>query len=175
MLQSFLELAKDRYSCRSFSSEPVASSDLKQILQAACLAPSAVNTQSCQLCLVTDPVKMRKMNELRNWFGAAALIIVCIPAQASWTRAQDHQNFILTDLGILIDHMALCTTSLGLGSCIIGSFDSHAIQRTLGIPDNLYPMAVLALGHPSAEAAPGPMHSNRKSIAQRLVPGSDQP
>lgn len=175
MAQSFLDLAKARYSCRSFSSEPVASSDLQQILQAACLAPSAVNTQSCQLCLVTNKYKLQKMNEIRNWFGANALIIICTPAQGSWTRAQDHQNFVLTDLGILIDHMALCTTSLGLGSCIIGSFDSKAIKKVLDIPADLYPMAVLAVGHPSADATPGPMHANRKSIAQRLVPSSDQP
>lgn len=170
---AFLELAKQRYSCRKYTTEPVSSADLKQILEAACLAPSAVNTQSCQFYVVNTQEKMQKMAALRNWFGATALIVVCTPSQASWTRRQDQQNFALTDLGILIDHMALCTTSLNLGSCIICSFDPKEVQAALGIPTDSYPMAVLAVGHMVEGEQPSEKHFSRLSVEQRLLPGSD--
>lgn len=172
-MMDFLKLAQERYSCRQFSAEPVSSDDLNKILEAARLAPSAVNTQSCQLYVVNTPEKMQKMQALRSWFGATALIVVCTPEHASWTRGFDRQNFTFVDLGILLDHMALCATSLGLGSCIMGSFNPKVVRETLQISDDLYPMAVLAVGHPSAEAVPSESHFSRKALQERLIAGSD--
>lgn len=170
---SFLDLAQKRYSCRSFSTAPVSNAELFQILEAARLAPSAVNSQSCQLFAINTPQKMQKMNALRNWFGAQAVIVGCVPLHASWSRINDSQNFALFDLGIMFDHMALCASSLGLGTCIIGSFDISQMRQTLNLPDSLYPMIALAVGHPSADSKPSEQHFLRKPLKERLVPGSD--
>lgn len=172
-MHSFLQLAQERFSCRHFSQEPVTKDELQQILQAACLAPSAVNSQSCQLYVVQDSEKLQKLAKLRNWFGATALIVVCLPEQASWERMADGQNFALVDVGILVDHMSLCATELGLGSCIIGSFAPEQVRSCLQIANNLYPMAVLALGHKDSESKPAPAHNQRKSITERIIAGSD--
>ena len=42
----FLELAKERYSCRSFTDKPVEQEKLDLILEAGRVAPSARNSQS---------------------------------------------------------------------------------------------------------------------------------
>lgn len=44
-MQSFLELARARYSCRSFDSKPVESEKITKILQAGQVAPTCVNRQ----------------------------------------------------------------------------------------------------------------------------------
>ena len=48
----FLELARRRYSVRSYKSDPVEDDRLQQVLEAACIAPTAANRQAFQLIVV---------------------------------------------------------------------------------------------------------------------------
>lgn len=50
----FLELAKKRYSVRSYSDSPVEKEKLDYVLEFARLTPSATNVQPWQLYVVTD-------------------------------------------------------------------------------------------------------------------------
>lgn len=168
-------LAQQRFSCRSFAPQPIPSEILSKVLEAACLAPSAVNTQSCMLHLVKDPQNHEMFKDIRDWYGAAAVVVVGIPYNASFTRTQDHLNYALVDLGILLSHMALSATSHGLASCIIASFDPNAVRAALQIPMEVSPVIALALGYPDEQAKPSDMHFSRLSIEQRLLPSSDQP
>lgn len=169
----FNSLAKLRYSCRSFAQKAIPSQDLKQILEAACLAPSAMNSQSCMLHLVKDPEVLKNIGDVRDWRGAQAIIVVCVPHNGSFTRTQDCLNYTLVDLGILLDHMALSATSLGLGSCIMASFDPNAMRVALQIPMEFSPVVALALGYPDENGGPGDGHFSRLSVEQRLLPNSD--
>ena len=56
---SFLELAKRRYSVRSYKDIPVEEEKLKQVLEAGRVAPSAVNFQPLHFVVAQDE-KMRK-------------------------------------------------------------------------------------------------------------------
>ena len=50
------------------------------------------------------------------------------------------------DAGIAAQTIQLAAYTRDLGCCIFLSFDPHKIREALGIPENLEPLLVLALG-----------------------------
>ena len=59
----FIQLAAARYSCRSYTGQPVSREDLDACAKAACLAPSARNSQPWRIILVDDPEVVAKVRE----------------------------------------------------------------------------------------------------------------
>lgn len=55
----FLKLAQERYSCRKFEDKPVEDEKIDALLQAAQLAPTAVNFQPQRILVLTDKEKKR--------------------------------------------------------------------------------------------------------------------
>ena len=67
---NFLELVKNRYSCRAYKSLSVEREKLDYILECVRLAPSAVNKQPWRFRIVkneTDKVKLQECYN-REWF-----------------------------------------------------------------------------------------------------------
>ena len=60
---SFLKLAAERYSCRGFQSKPVSDEDIAAILEAARLAPTAVNKQPVHVWVMKSPEARAKLKE----------------------------------------------------------------------------------------------------------------
>ena len=54
-MNDFLSLARDRYSCREFTDQPVEAQKIDALLEAARLAPTAVNKQPWHAWVITDP------------------------------------------------------------------------------------------------------------------------
>ena len=54
--------------------------------------------------------------------------------------------------------------SLGLGSCWVRSFDEEAVKRTIAIPENARPQAIITLGTPD-ENPPEPSRISITHIA----------
>ena len=74
----FLELAKTRYSCRSFSSKKVEKEKLEKILEAGRIAPTAVNYQPQRILVLQDPEKLEKLKECTKYgWGAPVIMIIC--------------------------------------------------------------------------------------------------
>ena len=74
---SFLELAKERYSCRKFSNRLVEPEKLEQILQAGMAAPTAKNFQPVHLWVLSSKESIEKVNQVtRCIYGATTVIAV---------------------------------------------------------------------------------------------------
>lgn len=149
----FFELITKRYSVRRYKSHEVEEEKLQKVLEAACLAPTAVNKQPFQIMVI----KTRgREDELRRIYGAdwfvEAPIIICMCALPSegWTR-RDGKNYTEVDVAIALDHLILEATSLGLGTCWIAAFDLKAAREVLGIPDEVLPLLFTPLGYPAHE------------------------
>lgn len=152
---SFLELAKKRYSVRSYLDKPVEKEKLLQVLEAARIAPSAVNKQPWHFIVVTDKIIKNKIAETypRDWFKTVpAVIVVCGDHSKSWKR-NDGKNHCDIDVAIAIDHMTLAATDLGLGTCWVCAFDAKQCHKALELPENLEVVALLPIGYP-ADTAP---------------------
>jgi len=147
----FSELIARRYSVRAYKPDPVEDDKLRQVLEAARLAPTAANRQSFQLIVIRTAGKQAELKRLyqREWFLQAPLIIcVCaLPSQA-WAR-RDGKNYTDVDATIAMDHLILAATNLGLGTCWVAAFDPQAAREILQLPEGVEPIAFTPLGYPA--------------------------
>jgi nitroreductase len=85
----------------------------------------------------------------REWFvDAPAIIAVCVDTKSAWRRL-DGISYGFVDAAIVMDHIILVATELGLGTCWIGSFKLHEAQEALGLPDHIHPVVFSPLGYPN--------------------------
>ena len=61
----------------------------------------------------------------------------------------DNLNRFMKDVGIVAQSMLLMATEEGLGGCMIGNFSAQAIRDGIGLPEDLQPLLVVALGKPA--------------------------
>lgn len=152
---AFLDLIKARYSVRSYASTPVEEAKLNAVLEAARLAPTAANLQPFRLIVAQVKDQEAEMQRVyrRHCFAQAPLAICAcaIPAQG-WVRAADGFNCTIMDVAIVMDHLILAATELGLGTCWVAAFDVAAARRVFGLPDGVEPIALTPLGYPSDHA-----------------------
>lgn len=162
----FLELVNNRYSVRQYQDKEIEKEKLLTVIEAARLAPSAVNYQPLHYIIVSDPEKKEKLMESypRKWISSApTIIIVCLDRSKSWKRrdGKDHGDI---DGGIAIEHMALAATNIGLGTCIVCAFDSKKVHNDLELPSNMEVIALLPIGYPADQEIPDKKRDSLKYI-----------
>ena len=165
----FIEIAKKRYSVRSYKDKKVEEEKLKKILEAAHVAPTAANLQPIRLLTVQSKEGLGKIGKGANLYGAPLAIIVCADHKKAWVRPFDKKRTTDIDASILTDHMMLQATELGLGSVWICYFKPDVIRREFGLPDHLEPANILAVGYPNEEAADPERHSQTRIPVEELV------
>ena len=155
----FLKLAKDRFSVRDFASRPVEEEKLEKILEAAKVAPTAVNYQPQKLYVVKSPDAVARLAAIRPIFGAPMAIIICYDENISWKNSRDggHDSGEV-DASIITTHMMMEAWEQGIGSCWIGAFSPAAVANAFGIPPNEHPVAILPLGYAAEGCKPSERH-----------------
>lgn len=163
----FLELAKQRYSCRGFASKKVEDDKIKKILEAAKLAPTARNFQPQKILVLTDEEQLKKLSNCTQYgWNAPVIMIIFYDKESSYKRDKyDNKEFGDIDTSIVTTHMMLEAQNLGLGTTWIGSFDPQKIIETYNVPNNLIPVAILSIGYPSEDIKPSKLHEERKDIS----------
>ena len=169
----FIEIAKKRYSVRSYKDKKVEEEKLKKILEAAHVAPTAANLQPIRLLTVQSKEGLGKIGKGANLYGAPLAIIVCADHKKAWVRPFDKKRTTDIDASILTDHMMLQATELGLGSVWICYFKPDVIRREFGLPDHLEPVNILAVGYPNEEAADPERHSQTRIPVKELNMAAD--
>lgn len=155
---SFLELAKKRYSVRSYTPQKVEEEKLDKILQAAHAAPTAANLQPVRLIAVQSEEGLEKIGKAANIYGAPLAVIVCADHNKAWVRPFDKKQTADIDASILTDHMMLEAAELGLGSVWVCYFKPDIIKKEFELPGNLEPINILAIGYSNEEAADPERH-----------------
>ena len=153
----FSELIRKRYSVRAYKRDPVEDDKLQQVLEAARLAPTAANLQPFQLVVIHTAGREAELRRIyhREWFTQAPLVIcMCgVPSQG-WVRSSDRKSYSDVDAAIVMDHLILAATNLGLGTCWIAAFNPGAAREVLGLPEGVEPIVFTPLGYPGDQ--PGP-------------------
>lgn len=147
---NFLDLAKSRYSCRNYLNKPVEEEKLTTILEAARIAPSAVNFQPWLIFVLQDNELRDGINEAypREWFQCAPVaLVICGNHQSSWKRS-DGKDHCDIDIAIAVDHITLQATELGLATCWICNFKPEVCSKILNLPSHIEPIVMLSLGYP---------------------------
>lgn len=170
---NYLELAKKRYSVRSYQTKSVEEEKIATILEAGRVAPTAANQQPNHFLVLTENTEMQKLSKAANSHGAPLVIIVCADREAAWVRPYDNASMVDIDASIAADHMMMCAESLGLGSCWITYFDPAIVRKTFNIPANMVPVNVLSIGYAVGTPASASRHlSMRKPLAEIVHKGS---
>lgn len=141
-----------RKSVRSFSDKKIDKETITELLNAARLAPSAVNYQPWRffVCNV-DEVKQQIVESYpRKWFESAPLYIVaCADKSQSWKRPSDNKDHGDIDVAIAVTHLMLKATDMGLGTCWVCNFDANILKEALNLDKVLEPVAIIPVGFPS--------------------------
>ena len=164
LVMDFLDLARRRYSVRSYKSDPVEKEKLSRILEAARLAPTAANRQPYTLIVIHTADREAELLRIYSkvWFVEAPIVICAcgIPAK-NWVR-KDGKNYNDVDVAIVMDHLVMAATAEGLGTCWIAAFDPAKTKEILGLPEGVEPIAFTPLGY----AADQPPRKKRKSLSE---------
>lgn len=166
---NFINIAKQRFSVRSYTSKAVEKEKLDKILEAAHVAPTAANFQPVHIIVVQSKEGLRKIGKATNLYGAPLAIIVCANHEKAWVRPFDNKQTGDIDTAILTDHMMLQATELELGSVWICYFKPDVISKEFGIPDNLEPVNILAIGYSNEKPADLERHTNMRIPISQLV------
>jgi nitroreductase len=138
------EAIQERRSIRSYQAKPVEREKLEKILEAGRLAPSAKNIEPWHFIAVTDAEKREALSggKWATFLVQAPLVIVaCGDKKAS-------PEWYAIDVALAVENMILVATSLGLGTCCVGSFNEKDVKTALKIPENFEVLVMLAVGYP---------------------------
>jgi len=145
----FFDVIEKRHSVRAYKDVPVEKEKLDRILNAAKIAPTAVNAQAFKLFVIRTKENKEALKKIygREWFTRPPyVLLVATVKDKCWVR-RDGKSYGDVDSAIVMDHIILAATAEGLGTCWIGAFDAGAAKRELGLPDSLEPVAFTPLGY----------------------------
>lgn len=162
----FLELVKNRYSCRAYNPESVEREKQEYIMECVRFAPSAVNRQPWRFRIVSKEEDKARQQQCysRDWFKTAPMyVIASILHDEEWVRS-DGKHHGDIDIAIAVEHLCLAATEQGLATCWVCNFDALLCKQIFGLPANEEPAVVIPLGYAADEIKP----KNRKTIEEIL-------
>lgn len=144
------ELISQRWSPRAFDAEATVSDDeLRILLEAARWAPSHGNSQPARFVVgprgtpTFDAIFETLRPGNKTWaFRASVLLIGCVITQ---DKRGDLPN-VEFGLGLAMENIALQAVDLGLIAHMMGGFDKTAAHEAFGMPGDVRPLVVMALG-----------------------------
>ncbi len=163
----FFDVVRERQSIRVFAVRPVEPDKLQSILEAANRAPSAGNLQAYEIFLITRRSVLRSLAaaSLGQEFVAqvpVALAFCAHPARTSFKYGRRGTLlYCVQDATIACTYAQLAASALGLATVWVGAFDDDAVRKSIGIGEDLLPVAILPIGY----AGEKPDRTSRRSLA----------
>ncbi|MCB4790823.1 MAG: nitroreductase family protein [Elusimicrobia bacterium] len=148
-----------RKSVRNFTGVPAAKADLEKIVKAGMAAPTAVNKQPWSFVIVTDKNAIDSLTKALPYVKmlprAGSAIIVCAVPEKAYDKSMD---FAIVDCSCASENILLAAEALGLGAVWTAAYPykerMDAVRKTLNIPENIIPLNVIPVGHPTGEDKP---------------------
>mgnify|MGYP003293072662 CR=1 FL=1 len=154
----FLEIAKQRQSCRSYDeARPVEQEKLDAILEAARLAPSACNGQPYHFTVcrgeAAKAVAKATQGMGLNKFASQAPILIVVSEKpyvksAAFGAKAKGNDYRSIDIGIATAYLTAEATAQGLATCILGWLDDGKIREICGLDQPI--RLVITLGYAAA-------------------------
>ena len=162
----FYELAKSRYSTRSFSDRKVSDEDINKILECGRISPTAKNLQPEMIYVIKSEEGMSKLrNVCKMTYNAPVCLMVCADKNISWkNELEDGYDSYEMDATIVATHMMLEATDLGINSVWVRMFNSKDISKEFDLPSNIVPVCLIMLGYIKNGFGPSKLHDIRKNI-----------
>ena len=150
----FSDLVKATRSFRNFDPTYRISDEIMVSLVELCrYTPSTANSQSIKFAYANSENLCEKIFPMLGWAGyikenkppydgnvPTGYILVCFDT--------DVANEIEIDAGICAQTIVLGAMDMGIGACMIGSFDKQKATELFNLPSNIKPRLMIALGRP---------------------------
>ena len=151
---NFLELVRDRFSCRAYKPVAVEKEKLDYVMECVRFAPSAVNKQPWRFRIISSEEEKAKMQQCynREWFKSAPMyVIASVLHDEEWVRA-DGKHHGDIDIAIAVEHLCLAATEQGLATCWVCNFDASLCKELFALPENEEPAVLIPVGYAAEEA-----------------------
>ena len=156
-----IENIMTRTSVRQYDSERTISSDTVEILlRAAMAAPTAVNKQPWQFVVLDE---REAIDSLCTYLPYAKMLEhapLAIVTCGDLTKAieGEGETYWIQDVSAATENLLLAAHALGLGAVWTGVYPISdrvkGVQKALGMPDSIVPLAVVPVGYPAMDQSP---------------------
>jgi len=162
-----IEAIRKRRSIRKFKSGAVVTDEqIKLMLEAAMLSPSACNSRPWEFIVIKDRAVLNKIRQVHPYAGmletaSLAIVMLALPEVQNQPIMTDYYP---QDCGAATENILLQAVELGLGACWCGVYpkeDRIAEMRDILGTDKL-PFNVIALGVPDENPAPRGQYDEAK-------------
>jgi nitroreductase len=150
--EGFKQLIERRRSIRRFEPTAIEEAKLREILDAARVAPSAGNLQAYRVLVVRSAEKRGALVDAaygQSFLAQVPVVLafVAMPDVAAARYAdRGRELYAVQDATIAATFAMLAATALDLGTVWVGAFDTPAVARILGCANGETPVALLPIG-----------------------------
>jgi nitroreductase len=148
-----IDLIKNRWSPRAFSSSPIEEEKIMSLIEAARWAPSCFNEQPWNFILfkkenqeayknIIDIISFK--NQL--WAKAAPLIILSV-AKINFKHSGEINKHALHDVGAAVSNLTMQANSMGLYVHQMAGFNTDKAKELFNIPEGYEPVTAIAVGY----------------------------
>lgn len=157
MRSTIVELEKaimERRSVRTFQDKPVEKDKIEQLCTAAIWAPTGGNSQPWIFIPIRDAKTVKLIKAVSP--GLLGLPPACIVILSNREynikkMGQIGETLAEMDCCFAAQNILLMAHDLGLGSCVIRSFNVKAVREIVKAPEGLLPELLIICGYPAAE------------------------
>jgi nitroreductase len=146
-----IEAIYNRRSIRKYKTDPVSDEQIRQLLEAAMMAPSARNSQPWHFVVCTDREVIDKIRSSHPYSRMLEEAPVCIVICGEPARSEYYQQ----DCGAATQNLLLAAYDMGLGTCWMGVAPKpermEPVREALGLPEGIVPFNLIAVGYPDEE------------------------
>lgn len=169
-----------RRSIREYQDKKVPNTLIKELIEAARLAPSAYNAQPSRFFIIKNGTGIERLKEndifKQEFVYKVPVIIVCcgdpdvFPKErfeATYSSPNEIGGEIgaVRDVSIAAQNIVLRATESGLGTCYVGLVNRSKLKELLDIPKSYVLPFVITLGY----AAEKPRLTSRKKLKEFII------
>jgi len=159
-MENFSDLVRLRRSMRKFTDEPLTPEQVETLLKSALMAPSSKGKHAWHFVVVDDKALLEQLSRCKtvgsDFLAGAPLAIVVV-------GDPQESDVWVEDASVATTILLYQAEDLGLGACWIqlhnrqapdGTPSETIVSELLGIPGELRPVAMVAVGHKGMERKP---------------------
>lgn len=151
---NLIKAIRTRRSIRKYTDEPVGDDMIREILDAAMMAPSAGNSQPWQFIVVNDRATLDSMADLHPYLKMVTQAPVGIIVCADLSK-EKFPGYWVQDCSAAMQNLLLAAHALGLGAVWTGIHpmeDRVAAYKTMfNMPEHIIPLGFTPMGWPAQE------------------------
>lgn len=148
------QVVRKRKMIRKYQTKDVPETMIDKLLDNARKAPSAGHTQVQEFVIIRNSETKKRLRLVsanqEQIEDAPVIVLVCSNTSRSVQRygRRGKEFYSVVDGAFASMLILLTATNEGLGACFVGAFDDAKVSEILGLPHDVRPIGLIALGYP---------------------------